>query len=327
MSAVGGWGELPEEMKHLPRVSASKLTALFDSPRKFHREYVLGKKKTTPAMVAGSLIHMAILEPERYAATYVEPPKPEQFPGRRILYTTQDLKEELKTLNLPTSAPVKKDLVARLLGDPRHDQNILVWDNVLLEAQEGGKTMITEADGEMVREAKAAVLAHPWASQALIGGQFEQLGWIVHDRTKVIITFRMDYYLAEMGRSKIPVVLDLKKVRSCHPGKFQSMLASENKFIQASVYVDAVKALTGKTPVFAWVGVEGGEPYTCEVYSADVGLLELGRLAYEKTIDRYLECLETNTWPGYSNGEVINVSLPSWKFREIDEQFESEGDI
>ena len=49
----------------------SQLSLLKESPKQYYAEYVLGKRKeATPAMLRGSMVHMLVLEPEKYADEY-----------------------------------------------------------------------------------------------------------------------------------------------------------------------------------------------------------------------------------------------------------------
>lgn len=57
--------------------SSSQLKTMLEDPVKFHREYILGKKPETPqalqdAFDVGTVVHTAILEPEKLKGSYVK---------------------------------------------------------------------------------------------------------------------------------------------------------------------------------------------------------------------------------------------------------------
>jgi exodeoxyribonuclease VIII len=68
---------VPEAEYHrLKSVSQSKLAKFIESPKLYHGTYVTGEfpEKTTAAMMLGTALHIAVLEPERFEAEYAGAP-------------------------------------------------------------------------------------------------------------------------------------------------------------------------------------------------------------------------------------------------------------
>lgn len=126
----------------------------FDNDEAKHR--LKNPKEPTPAMRLGTAIHTMLLEPEKFATRYVEKPKPEDFPGKKILFLLEDLKEKLKAVGEKVSGN-KPELIARLKPylDPKE---FLIWDEVESEFKnsiEGsGKEILSEENSEILRGIK-----------------------------------------------------------------------------------------------------------------------------------------------------------------------------
>lgn len=115
------------------------------------------------------------------------------------------------------------------------------------------------------------------------------------------------------------VIIDVKKIR---PGfaKTELFMAREvfdedrNYHIRAALQVDAVKAITGETPMFLWMPVEDSYPYGVNVIEAKPPTLEIGRREYAALIGKYQEALATDYWPGYSE-DIDEGYPPDWIMR------------
>ena len=77
---------------------------------------------------------------------------------------------------------------------------------------------------------------------------------------------------------------------------FRQDIYSYRYYAQAAFYVDAVKAVTGKTMDFRWLVVEKKVPYGFLQLQADRKLIGQGRRWYKKMCAVYAHCLKTNYW-------------------------------
>lgn len=82
--------------------------------------------------------------------------------------------------------------------------------------------------------------------------------------------------------------------------------------IQAAMYVRAVRAITGVTPVFRWVVVETAPPFELSVIEPDPAALALGDDKVNRALAIWRDCLERDVWPGYPQ-RVATVELPPWE--------------
>jgi len=296
-------------------LSPTSLITLFKSPKHFYSYHVLNERKPSKAMEAGRIIHKAVLEPDTFAESYAVIDDKEKY-----ICTVEDLKKEITLAGAKPISGNKSDFINQL-KEIKPDAKI--WDLYISEIEKSGKEIVTQDQWRSCQRIIEEINKHPWLSKAISGGHKEQPAWFEHE-TGVHITMRMDYYHPAMGAQKRPVVIDLKKVNNSEPRYFSKQIFDNGLYIQAAVYVDCIKKITGVEPLYAWACVEDSPPYSVEVYAADFGMLEAGRAVYNKMIIKYLECKASNKWPGYSNGNVINVSLPSWAFDRLDAYAEDE---
>jgi hypothetical protein len=90
--------------------------------------------------------------------------------------------------------------------------------------------------------------------------------------------------------------------------------------VQAAFYRRGVKELTGKTPVFRFVVAEIDPPFPISVVSLDPSWVDLADLKVDRAIERWRQCIETDTWPGYPES-IYYAEPPAWveyEFLETD---------
>ena len=119
-------------------------------------------------------------------------------------------------------------------------------------------------------------------------------------------------------------VIDLKTTRHARLEDVGRDFANFDYHSQLAWYHDgAVKAglITGKIPPAAIVVHASHKSKFVDVAVLDMleGTLEIGRLQYQRLLNKYIGCLEANWWPGMADRPVFWV-LPDWKqVRELDD--------
>lgn len=296
-------------------LSPTSLITLFNSPKHFYSRHILKEGETTKAMEDGRIIHKAVLEPYDFDKEYFVMDEKSEY-----ISTVDEIKSTIVDLGEKPVKGNKSDLVNQLLGI---DPNAKIWDVYLENMMNDGRKPVKQEMWQTCQRIIAEVKNHKWLSKALNGGMIEQCAWWEHS-SGAFISMRMDFYHPSMGLGKRPVIIDLKKSRSAHPGYFSKQIWDYGLFIQAAVYVDGVKKITGEEPLYCWAVVEDKPPYAIETYSADFGMLEAGRNVYNKMIEKYFECKKSGIWPGYTDGRVTNIALPHFAYGKLDEYAEME---
>ena len=67
----------------------------------------------------------------------------------------------------------------------------------------------------------------------------------------------------------------------------------------------------GEPKHFVFIAVEKRPPYAVGVYVLDAESVDIGRAQYRADLDRFAECVRTDTWPGYGD-KIQTISVPAW---------------
>ena len=173
--------------------------------------------------------------------------------------------------------------------------------------QAAGRDVLTDDQHESVAGMAAAVLAHPKARKLIERcAQREVVATWQDADTGLDCKSRIDAWADQDG-----LVLDLKTCQDAGPDMFRRTAWNYQFHGQASFYLDGLRAAGGSADSFLFVAVENSAPYAVAVYLADDDFLQAGRQLVRQCLEKYAECMSTNTWPGY--GDAIQaLSLPHW---------------
>jgi hypothetical protein len=178
---------------------------------------------------------------------------------------------------------------------------------------EGGIPLKT-AEYEQVHAMADALRRHPIAAALFdpARGKPEQsLFW--RDRpTGVMRRARFDWLPdARSGRLIIP---DYKTCRSAEPAALARAVEDFGYHQQDDWYRAAARALNlaDETAAFVFVCQEKTPPYIVTVVEMDAEARRIGAARNRRALEVFAECTETGVWPGYSDGEIAYLSLPTW---------------
>jgi hypothetical protein len=308
---VGGWGPVPEEMKHHPKISVSGLVEICKSPAHYESRYILKEGEETKAMKLGTAVHMALLEPERFAQTYAVHPGD---PPEGVLSTVDQMKDFLRKAELKTTGN-KPEIMGRIRDCGIEAELEDDWFKRVTEGREVIKPIEMLACKRLVER----VESRPTLKFMISGGEPEKLGWVLHRRSQVVISFKADY--VKMFRSPVDiggimtdgVVTDVKKVQAAKANakRFGFIVDDMNLHVQAAVYVDVMSALYNKRVAFMWMPAEEKPPFVITGLTAPEALIEAGRIKYENAINTFLKCRKTNQWP-LNVLDIEDVDMTSW---------------
>lgn len=308
-----GIGPIPEDLKSLPRLSPSALSAFRETPSTY-KAYVERKTETTDAMIEGTLIHMACLEPDKFFDLHISEPIKDQFPT--AMFTTDDLKNYLRKNNLPVSGN-KPELIERVLA---HNPTVQIWERIVADIV-GNKTMVSSKTFETCVQVSEKIKKRHFCSKIWKDSIKETYIWWVDEEFGILISAKPDLiFMSE----KTNLCLDIKTVRDAHPKKFEREIYYENHFITAAIYLDGLSMIYNRTfDTFVWLAVTKKAPYIVQEYAADQGMIDAGRIEYKKLMSQWLDCYEKNEWPDYSD-KVMNITLPEWAWNKIEDEYPSE---
>jgi exodeoxyribonuclease VIII len=257
-------------------ISKSGLDLIGRSPLHYWNAYLNPNReprKSTPAMLLGTLIHTAILEPDLFDKQYIAMP---DFNRR-----TNEGKA--------SAAAFEAEIAA------------------------SGKMACQEADLVRAKTIAEAVYAQPLARKLLMKGQAEQSIYWTDEETGVLCKCRPDFLadFDQVG-FPVQFIVDVKSTADASPEEFKRSAYKWKYHTQAAWYLDGVEAATGVRPdSFIFLVVEKDPPFAVAFYFADEDQLLAGRALYRKQLRTFAECAASNTWHGYE-AKVLPLGLPRW---------------
>jgi len=117
----------------------------------------------TEAMQLGTAIHCSVLESNRYGGLYVIKPKPEDFKGKKILKTSEDIKAFLVAVGQKKTGN-KEELMDRA-ADYADPKLYVIWDKVIndfnAEAAANGRRILSTEHGRVITGIQTALKRRP----------------------------------------------------------------------------------------------------------------------------------------------------------------------
>ncbi|WP_422366377.1 PD-(D/E)XK nuclease-like domain-containing protein [Pelagibius sp.] len=208
------------------------------------------------------------------------------------------------------------------------DHNHVLGEGVKLTTKAGraerdaalaeGKTVIKHEEFQSVQAMRQAVLEHEFAGAAFENGQAEPtLAW-KDEETGVWLRCRPDWLPAV--QDWIP---DYKTAVSAKPAEFQRAVWNHGYHMQAALYLEGIEAVTGKAPRnFFFVVQEKKAPFIVTVIALDRIAIEWGQQQNRRAIRVFADCLERDTWPGYSS-RVEQIGLPGFAEYQLQQRHEA----
>ena len=109
-------------------------------------------------------------------------------------------------------------------------------------------------------------------------------------------------------------MVDLKTTAgSAAPNDFAVTAAKYRYYIQEAFYRAGARATGIGDCDFYYLTVEKQPPNLVSVTRLHPDAIQLGDQLMRQAVRTYATCLETDTWPGYSD-EVTEIDLPAWAY-------------
>lgn len=264
-----------------PAINNSGLKAVVRSPA--HYQYQLrNPKEQTPAMLAGSAMHCAILEPAEFSRRYAV---------------------------IPADAPAKPTSAMINAKNPSESSidRVTYWES--FEIASMGKDIITEAVSKDCFRISDAVRTHPELSAIFENGKAEQAIFAEDPVTGVMCKCKPDY-LTQVSEYRIQV--ELKSADDARVGPFTRSVMNYGYFQGSAFYHDMMDWAGLDAPdLYLMVVIEREEPYGIKVYEVPEDCMDYGRRQYRQALDLYKHCLDMDEWPNYST-DIEVLQLPAW---------------
>ena len=189
---------------------------------------------------------------------------------------------------------------ARYAVAPECDRRTKEGKAIWAELMESGKEVISAADMETIQ--RMEVEFEPVRKKWLADVQTElPLVW-TDDATGVECKGRLDALSSEW-------IIDYKTTTDASTNAFTREAIRYGYDLQAAMYMDAARANGYNPKGFIFIAQEKNAPYLINVIRAGDAFLDRGRWIMMDLLQKYKECRDSDTWPGYGENELI---LPEW---------------
>lgn len=190
--------------------------------------------------------------------------------------------------------------------DRRTKEGKAIWEKFIAESD--GKDVITQEQFEQIDAMRNAMLATPFVSK-LINGEHEVSYFWTDEDTGLKCKVRPDAI-----NHKLKVIVDYKTTDNAETEAFMRQAIRLGYDLQASYYLDGVKANTGEDYIFVFIAQEKKPPYAVNILQADDIFIRSGREVYKAMLQTYKECSESGVWYGYlgTKNEINSLGVPKW---------------
>lgn len=268
-----------------PACSISDLKEMDYSPAHYYSKKFGGYRPTkSDAQALGTLVHMAVLEPERFASSITL--APDDAPNRPS--------ERQRNAKKPSEETIKA---------------IEYWDE--WDKNNSGKEIINRMEMAQVKAMAESIMGNEHAEALLEGSQREVAMFATReiDGRQVRIKGKADIICAHC-------IADIKTVDRGYANHrdFSFAIAKWRYHQQSAFYLDLYNQIThdpfgDKEPLSRWffIVIEKEPPYDCVVLEMDQMSIEIGRKEYTQNLARLAICMERNEWPGRSQAGIVGL--------------------
>lgn len=256
-----------EEYAAIPAVNSGLLREMDRSPA-HGLAYLRNGIARTEALELGQHIHTRILEPERFAASYVMMP---DFADGLCDPKTGE----------PYASPRATKLYKQLVAE--------------FQAKHSPKVCIDEDDWNTCEGIAARVAEHGSASQ-FVGGKVKVEVTVVWRDEATLLPCKARLDVVNMDYS---CIVDFKSTTDARAFRFMRALEDFGYHLQAGHYIAGALAAGLGAEHYAFVPVEKKDPFGVTMLELDPEALEFGKREVARLLKITKECIESNVWPCY----------------------------
>lgn len=286
-----------KEYREKEGISSSDLKKIMKSPLHYKHYKDHPDENDTPALLFGRAAHKYILETYDFYNEFEV--------ARDFKYGTKEDKQATQDFICAKAIEMGKgeEWDKFISTNPKKD-DVVAFYRMLLS----GKDVITQEQFEQIDAMRNAMLATPFVSK-LINGEHEVSFFWTDEDTGLKCKCRPDSL-----NQKIHICVDYK---TCEDAETESFMRSAIRLgydVQASYYLDGVKANTGEDYIFVFIAQEKKPPYAVNILEADENFIRSGRQTYKALLETYKECTESGNWHGYlgADGQINSLGVPKW---------------
>ena len=176
------------------------------------------------------------------------------------------------------------------------------------EADNADKIILTRAEIQRVNDIKTAIAEHAEIARILKAGRSQVCMVWVDRETGVLCKGKLDRVVDEEA------LYDVKTARDVAHGVFSRVIADLGYAIQAALYRDGYKKITGVDLPFRIIAIQSTAPHRCKLYRMNKEGMMMGRLKYRRALYQFKLCMQSGIWKDPQIEEEIGP--PAWCLRE-----------
>lgn len=279
--------DMPAEEYHaIEAMSNSGLRLFARSPWHYRNRVPV---TPTKAMLNGTLLHCAQLEPDALAARYAF--VPDGAPKR----PTEAQWNAAKSNESSTAAKA--------------------WWSEFLDTV-GQRQVVEAADYAITQAQLRAIAAEPYLADLFSVGYPEASVFWIDKATGVYCKARPDW-VHPVDRKRVKLV-DLKATADESPDGFSRAVTSLGYHRQRAHYISVFEQATGLEVVeFVFAAVTSAHPVLAVPYVLDIEDATQGEDECAELLERFAWCQRENRWPAYGSGPQV-VGLQKWAKRSTE---------
>lgn len=275
------------------------------------RHRVEHPRPDTDALELGRAIHCAILEPERFATSYVAEPdfdlRTNTGKAARAAWLAQRAPGCIARPYFDTRLKAGKAARAAFEASVPDGARVLIGDESAASVLGPDREAIGFDEYALAARCAASVRTHPAAARLITAGRREEIVTWTDEATGVQCKARLDF-IAPM------YVVDLKSTRRASIRQMWADFASYLNHGQLAMYHDGAIA-AGRIPRDAErprvLFLQTSEPFDVVPAQLTDEDLECGRALYRSLLTKYVAHQAADFWPGLAPDEIPS-SLPAW---------------
>lgn len=271
-----------DEYLALEAANASTLKGFSRTPAHVYHELHSGGKTPTASMDLGTLLHLAVLEPERFASEVIVPPK----------------------------------------VDRRYKEQKAQWNEWAAAHPADEWTYADADVFAKVKAMSSSLLSHPTAGPFFTGRGQNEITAVWEDLEQgVRCKARIDRVASVNEWPVVGDIKSTRDASRRSLERDIANFGYDVSAAHYLAGLEALSPVPAGNPFrrFFFFVVENVPPYLAAVYELQDDALEEGRIKRARYMRKWRKCVESGNWPGYPDG-VEYISLPPWAFRNyVDE--------
>ena len=283
----------------IPAVRRSFAWDLFKQSPK-HARWIQQHGKTSKALSLGTMVHLAMLQPEEFPRRYAVMPA-----------------FELDAKNLTK----KKDKVTGefIAPTPENAKKTGYYKDRVAEFEalcgRDGIEIVPQSDYDTAYHIGHNIRNHDDMQRFFQRGSRNEAVSVWRDeKTGLLCKARYDCLV----EGDFPTAVDVKTTSDGSPWGFLRSVRKWGYYFQTAWYLAGLRAHSYVNPNFLFAVAETFGHYEVTVYELEPDTLRLGAKHCRAALDTIAECERTGVWPGYGQG-IVPLQLSENELKELDD--------